>query len=169
MKTILLPGFSIQNKDWAEELRSQIGEKSGLEIHYWPHWQTGQTVEGWKEVEIEKLLENVGSDRINIICKSIGTLVAVMAINKRLGLVNKIILCGIPIYDLRPGDDVFYQILGKLAADKVLVIQNERDNHGSFEDVKKMVKGINPEIRVKSGPREDHHYPYSEDFEEFLR
>ena len=169
MKTILLPGFSIQNKDWAEEIKSQIGEKINLEIHYWPHWQTGQTVDGWKEIEVEKFFKETENQPINLICKSIGTFIAVMAISKKLELINKIILCGIPIYDLRPRDEVFYQVLGKLPAEKVLVIQNEKDNHGSFEEVKKMIEGINPEIKVISKPREDHNYPYPEEFEEFLK
>jgi len=169
MKTILLPGFSIQNKDWSEEIKREIGGKIGLEIHYWPHWQTGKTVENWKEIEVEKFLEEMKDEIANIISKSIGTLVAVMTINKKPEAVNKIILCGIPLSALKEEDKEKYKILAKLPFKNVLVIQNEKDNTGSFEDVKKMMEKINPNIRVISKPREDHAYPYPEEFEEFLR
>ncbi len=168
MKTILLPGFSLQNRDWAEEVRDQIGKRVGLEIHYWPHWQTGEAIEGWKEREVERFLNETGKEKVNVIGKSIGTLVAVMALNKNIEIVNKIVLCGVPVYDLRPGDGDNYQVLARLRPGRVMVIQNEKDNHGSFDDVAKMMASISQNILTVSRPREDHHYPYAPDFENFL-
>lgn len=168
MKTILLPGFSVQNKDWAEEIKGRIGEKIGLEIHYWPHWQTGDTKPGWIDEEVDKVLEKIGDEKVNILAKSIGTLVAARLLNKRVGMVGKIILCGVPLAAFKEGDEESYQILGKLPTENVLVIQNENDNVGSFDKVNAIIKNINPEIKVMSKPREDHNYPYAEEFEKFL-
>lgn len=168
MKTIFLPGFSIRNRDWAEEIGSQIGEKIGLEIHYWPHWQTGEAEPGWIDMEVDKVLEEIGNQTVNILAKSIGTLVAIRLLNKKTEVANKVLLCGVPLTAFKDGDKESYGILAKLAAEKVLVIQNENDNVGSFESVRNMFADINPKIRIMSKPREDHDYPYVEEFVNFL-
>ena len=82
---------------------------------------------------------------------------------------NKLILCGIPVDDFLAGDDKLYEALKSLPAEKILVIQNENDNHGSFMKVEALIHQINPQIKVISMPRDDHDYPYPEDFREFLK
>lgn len=168
MRTIFLPGFSVSNKEWAEEVKVEIGDKTGIEIHQWPHWQTGEAKPGWIDGQVDKILEDIGNQKVNILAKSIGTLVAVRMLNKNTEIADKVLLCGVPLAAFQEGDEASYDILGRLPAEKVLVIQNENDNVGSFEKVKRMFEKINPKIRVIARIRDDHHYPYSSDFGQFL-
>ena len=93
MKTIILPGFSLHNKDWAEEIKSKIKLAHPIEVIYWEHWKNGG---GMKfKTEMEKFMKLIGDGEANIIAKSVGTGV-VMKILPLLGSrINKIILCGI--------------------------------------------------------------------------
>lgn len=137
----------------------------------WVHWQTGNEADFDVEKEVEKILQTIGSEEVNIIGKSVGTLVTVLLLPKIMPQVSKIILCGIPVKDMGDRAEVVekYKILSSLAADKVLCIQNENDNHGGFDEVEKFIHSINPEIQVIKKSRSDHEYPYPEDFQEFLK
>ena len=80
--------------------------------------------------------------------------------------VNKLILCGIPgvlrIEVLRY--NLYKNSLKLLPADKILVIQNEKDPFGNSDRVKKFIHSVDLEIKVIPKPRSDHDYPYFEDF-----
>jgi len=167
MNTLILPGYSSKNKDWAEEIKRRLAPKIVSRIIYWSHWETGQFEEGWIEKEVEKILDSEKS-QINVIAKSIGTIVAMKILKLKPQLINKIILCGIPIYDFKPGDGKFYQVMESISADNILCLQNENDNHGSFIDVEKFIHAINQKVKIVSKPRSDHDYPYSDDFIKFL-
>lgn len=167
MDTLIIPGFSLKNKDWTEEVQKNL-DPINIRIHYWSHWETGQAEDSWIDKETKKII-NRENLTINVIAKSIGTLVAMKILKLKQKLLNKIILCGIPIYDFKPGDEKFYQVLESINEDNILCLQNENDNHGTFSDVEKFVHSINPNIKIISRPRSDHDYPYFEDFAEFLR
>lgn len=166
---IFLPGFSNYNKKWAEETKKEIENEIDLTIHEWPHWQTGEAKEGWIDNEADKIVKEVGGEKVNVLAKSVGTLVAVKILNKKLDLINKIVLCGIPLKSLKESDKENYDVLGKISAEKILVIQNENDMLGGFEEVNKMIKKINSNILVISKPKDDHDYPYADDFKNFLK
>lgn len=164
MKTLILPGFSLPNKDWAEAMARKI---PGSEVVYWPHWQSGTAETDWIRKEAVKIgLAN--KTPINILSKSIGTVVAGQLWELNPAMVNKMILCGLPIADLGENYADLYRWLKDLPAEKVRCVQNENDNHGSFEAVEKMIREINPGIRVESRPREDHEYYYPEEFKSFF-
>ena len=82
--------------------------------------------------------------------------------------INKIILCGIPLNDFIPGTKEYYDIYQTFPADKLLVIQNDKDNHGTFSEAETFIKNINQQINIVSKPRSDHEYPYATDFRQFL-
>lgn len=167
MDTLILPGFSLKNKDWAEEVQKNLAPIN-LRIHYWFHWETGQVEDGWIDKETEKII-NRENLTINVIAKSIGTLVVMEILKSKPKLMKKIVLCGIPLNDFHPGDEKFYEELKLLDGKNILCIQNENDNHGTFSDVEKFVHSINPNIKILSKPRSDHEYPYFEDFVDFLK
>jgi len=166
-KTLILPGFSLKNKDWAESIQKELSGNFDCEVVYWPHWETGEKEEDWIGKEAQKIVEN-NSEPIDIIAKSIGTAVTAFVIKKKPELIKKLILCGIPLNDLDPGEETVYDSLKVLNTNNILCIQNEKDPHGNFEQVKKVVHTINPEIEIVSKARNDHEYPYSEDFIQFL-
>jgi len=167
MDTLIVPGFSLKNKDWSEEVQRNLMPINSR-IHYWSHWETGQAEDSWVGKETKEIISHENLI-INIIAKSIGTLVAMKILKLKLKLINRIILCGIPLNDFHPGDKEFYEALKLLDEKNILCIQNENDNHGTFFDVEKFVHAINPNIKIISKPRSDHEYPYFEDFAVFLK
>jgi len=167
MTTVLLPGYSSKNKGWAESIKSQLAPKLTIEIIYWNHW-TQDPDPNWITQELEKIKTVIGTTRVNILAKSIGTLIAMQILQLLPTQINKVILCGVPINDLNPGDTDYYQALKSVAASNVLCIQNAADSHGNYEQVKDLLASINPDFRIINKPRSDHEYPYPDDFKSFL-
>jgi hypothetical protein len=74
----------------------------------------------------------------------------------------------VPLNDLTDEDKNHYTALVSIPTNDILVIQNENDNHGTFAEVESFIHTINPQIQIVSRPRDDHDYPYPEDFKAFL-
>lgn len=98
----------------------------------------------------------------------IGESVGKVVLQRKPELVNRLILCGIPINDFLPGNEKHYEVLKDFPAEHVLCIQNREDNHGSFAKVEKFVRALNPIIQILPKERQDHEYPYPEDILNFL-
>lgn len=169
METTILPGFSPKNQQWAEETRDELKSLGVVSTVYWEHWQTGKAEPDWINKEIEKLLVSLQGKQVNIIAKSVGTIVAMGILKKNPGLINKIILCGIPVRDFAEGDEKEYRVLQNFPEDNILCIQNSYDNHGSYQEVEKLIHSINPNFKIVSKPRSDHEYPYTSEFLAFLK
>jgi len=58
MQTIILPGYSLHNKGWAEEIAKALSV-SGFEltVHNWKHWGSCSFSESY---EVNKLIEEIG-------------------------------------------------------------------------------------------------------------
>ena len=169
MNTIILPGFSLKNKDWAEKIKLEIESTFLVTIHSWKHWNTGSAQPGWTNDEFNSILKSLPNEKVNIIAKSIGTLVACLIAKSNAVKINKLILCGIPVNDISENDKDTYQNLKNLSVDKILCIQNEKDPHGSLEDINILLSKINRNIKIVSKPRADHEYPYADEFINFLK
>lgn len=172
MKTIILPGFSIKNKDWASEMKKILVSKFQVEVVDWEHWSTGNTDfanwNEWTEKEIPRVLNQIQGEKVNILAKSIGTLMAMNILELKSNIVNKLFICGIPLHDIDETDKLKYKSLKNFPNDKLICIQNKNDNHGTYEDVKVFLSNINSEIKIISKPRDNHDYPYPEEFINFL-
>ena len=158
MKTIILPGYSLHNKDWAEEMAGTV--------HYWRHWKTGGSFS--LRYELEKILTEIGKNKVNIIAKSVGTGVLMHLLPKIKNQVEKIILCGIPTVS-DENKRLFTTSLSAFPVENVVCFQNTKDPFATFKEVDKFMREVNKKIRVIEKPRSDHNYPYFEDFEKFLR
>lgn len=167
MRTLILPGYSTSNKVEAEKIKTHLdGARVESSIRYWKHWD-GKTKFSVSQ-EVASVKNEVGEEKINILSKSIGTLIASHLIFEDVK-VNKIILCGIPINDFNPGDEeVYKKALGKIDPGHVLCIQNLSDPHGSYNQIKEFLKMADPQIKVISKEASDHNYPYYQDFIDFL-
>jgi pimeloyl-ACP methyl ester carboxylesterase len=168
MVTFILPGGSVHNRDWAEETKKNLAPEVPAVAAAWEHWQTGTQEPDWLEKEMQKILDQIGTEKVNLLAKSIGTVVAMKIVQKHPELVNKLILCGLPLNDLDDGDETFYHPLENLPPAAVLVFQNEADPHGPFTLVESFLHDLNPEIRVINKPGTTHDYPYFADFKKFL-
>lgn len=172
MKTFILPGFSLKNKDWAYQVKESLEQKLQVEVIEWEHWTTGDANfanwSEWLEKETPRVLKQFGEEQVNILAKSIGTLVAMNVLKTKPNAVNKIFLNGIPLNDIEDNDKLAYEILKEIPEEKIMLIQNENDNHGNYSEAEKFVHSINPKIKVVSKPRDDHDYPYPKEFTEFF-
>ena len=170
MKTIILPGYSLHNKDWAYEVRNKLNLNQKVIVHEWKHWTSGSFSVAH---ELRKIAEEIrGNEKINIIAKSVGTRVAMEWIIRNPKFVNKLVLCGIPVSwqpkDVGSVSEIFQKGLSFLKARQILIFQNEKDPFSTFEKIKEMVGRINRKIKVIENPRNDHHYPYFDEFQKFL-
>jgi len=168
MDVLILPGFSPKNKTWAQAVQKDLNPFSPTTYVAWSHWETGKAEDQWAEDEAGKINTNSQGKQLNIIAKSLGTLVTMIILKSKPELINKIILCGIPITDLRKDDEKYYEQLAIFPSDKLLCIQNIDDNHGSYIAVEKFLHSLNPDIKMISTPRANHEYPYSKLFLDFL-
>jgi len=166
MKTIILPGYSPHNRDWAEDIKKDLSIKYPVTIHEWRHWTSGSFS---LVKEIVSILKKVGKEKINIIAKSVGTRVAMHLATKIPKQINKVILCGIPTRgESDTVRETYSKGLASLSPTQVIVFQNTKDPFANYKDIEKFIHSINPKINVVEKSRSDHHYPFSEDFEKFL-
>lgn len=162
--TLILPGFSLKNKDWSEDVQRHLNLGKNSEVIYWRHWQTGNNSDFHLDYESQQISHKVLNKNYNILAKSVGTLVAMKVIRHSPTLLNKLILCGIPINDLNDEDFEDYKILHEVNKYKVTVFQNSTDPHGSYEQLKQFLGKIDENFKIIEKPRDDHDYPYFEDF-----
>ena len=166
MKTIILPGYSLHNKDWALEIKKELELGHNVLVHEWRHWSSGSFS---LVKEIDAIIKKFGEEKINIIAKSVGTRVAMYLIAKIPNQINKVILCGIPTRgESETAKKTYASGLSLPSPSQVIVFQNTNDPFASFATIEKFIHSINPKIKVIEKPRSDHHYPYPEDFQKFL-
>ncbi|MEK7497466.1 MAG: hypothetical protein AAB656_00935 [Patescibacteria group bacterium] len=164
MKTIVLPGYSPSNKEWAEETAKNLPNS---QVHYWKHWD--EKTKFTQGIEANEIIKEVDGNTINILAKSLGTYVLAILIAKKKVLINKIILCGIPLGDLRERDaEIYKSAFTNFDPEKVICFQNSDDLHGSYTKISEFLKNINPKIKIISKKASNHDYPYFEDFKNFL-
>lgn len=165
MITFILPGGSAKNKEWLEECAMELKVEGFIRPIFWEHWEDSEAKFKPKE-KATLIARHTKGDKINIIAKSIGTLVAAYIIEQIPAQINKVIVCGIPLNDIKGHEAVIKKVLGSLNPKKLICFQNENDPLGSFAEVRRFLPS---EIKLISKPRSDHHYPYYSEFNEFLK
>jgi pimeloyl-ACP methyl ester carboxylesterase len=136
MVTIILPGYSSHNREWVEKTAAEITGDSEIRPIYWGHW-TDPTIKFDAKVK-SSLLDGISGKRvIDIIAKSIGTLVASYLIEKSPEKIRKVILCGIPLNDIdEDKKEIIKNALKKIPAENIVCFQNDEDPHGGISVVK---------------------------------
>jgi predicted alpha/beta-hydrolase family hydrolase len=166
MITYILPGFSLKNKEWLEECAMSLKVEGTIRPIFWEHWDDSEAKFDKKE-KATLLSRHSKGDKINIIAKSIGSLVASYIIEQVPHQINKVIICGIPINDIGESEkETIKKALESLGVEKLICFQNGGDPHGNFDQIRAFL----PEkIKVVSKERSDHHYPYYTEFNGFLK
>lgn len=165
MKTIILPGYSKRNKQWAEDVAQKMRLGHEIVVHNWRHWSEDKSLSF--KYEIEKILKKVGSEKFNIISKSVGTRVALRLMAEVPERINKAVLTGLA----STGNDMrklLEKALPDFPIEMLLVIQNENDPYADYDGVEKLIHSIKPEVNVVKKESDQHHYPYPDEFERFL-
>ena len=168
MVTVILPGYSAHNKEWLEETAKTINVEGEIRAIYWEHWEDPE--KKFDANEKARLINDIAGIRsVDIIAKSIGTLVAAHMILKSPAKIRKIVFCGIPFNDLSEVDkEVIKSALSSISHQNAICFQNNEDPHGSFDQVNNFLSGFDSEIEVVSKSRDDHEYPYVDEFRRFL-
>ncbi len=166
MFTLVLPGYSQHNEEWAEEVANKLRLSHEIKIHRWGHWSGGNFS---LEEEIKKLINEIGKEKINIIAKSIGVYVAFNLIPKIPSQIGRVIFCGISSVEREDEKKLIKEVVSLVGEENILCIQNEQDKYVSYSNAEKFYHSASPNLRIISKPRADHEYPYFEDFENFLK
>jgi pimeloyl-ACP methyl ester carboxylesterase len=168
MVTVVLPGYSLQNKSWLEETARTINVEGEIRAIYWDHWE--DPVKKFNAKEKARLINDVAGIRsVDIIAKSIGTLVAAYMIQKSPVKIHKVILCGIPLNDLsEPEKEVIKFALRSISPGQVICFQNDEDPHGGSGMLKSFLSDAGSPVELISKSGDDHEYPYTDEFKKFL-
>ena len=124
MVTLVIPGYSAHNKTWVEETAKNIKVEGQIRPIFWDHWTDSEKKFNAKEKA--KILSNISPNIIiNIIAKSLGTLVASHIILNNPDAIGKVVLNGIPLNDISEEDKgVIGKALEALNNNNVICIQN---------------------------------------------
>ena len=166
MITFILPGYSPRNKDWASEVAERINVGGEIRPVSWDHWSDPE-----KRFNPDKKAQDVIDVLLDqdaaIIAKSAGTLVCALVVRQIPQRVKKVILCGIPtVSEARL--KVFKEAFAGFPPKNVFCIQNAKDPFASYDKVASFMRKVNGKIKVVKGDRNDHNYPYFDEFGEFL-
>lgn len=160
MQTLILPGFSDKNKDWVNEVANNLDINGIIRPFHWAHW----TDEGKKfdaQEKAELIVKHAKGDNLNIIAKSLGTLVACKLYLLIPDQIERMVLCGIPVKDLKYDEILTIKNTLKSNEEDFICFQNSKDPHGSYEKVKDFGK-------VRYFESNTHEYPYFSEFQDFL-
>jgi hypothetical protein len=165
MLTFILPGGSVKNKEWLEDSAMSLKVDGFIRPIFWDHWDDPDAKFDAKE-KSDLISRHSKGDKINIVAKSIGSLVAAYIIEQIPTQIDKVIICGIPLHDINETEkETIKKALGSLPNEKLFCFQNAGDPHASYEEVKKFLpKGT----KLVSEPRADHSYPFYAEFNKFL-
>lgn len=165
MTTIILPGYSLHNKDWADESAKLLSDSN---VFYWKHWKLNSPISISVSSPPSKFIELIKEEKINILAKSVGTYVASKIISTYPRKINKVILCGIPITNLLKNDIVYKRAFNSAKSENLIIFQNDKDPLGQGEAVKQIIKNMDFNFEVLINSRSDHNYPFYNDFKKFL-
>lgn len=167
MKTLILAGFSIRNKKWANELNEYLVENSI--VHEWKHWQTGDEKDFSPYNEAKDVAEKIGTDEVQIIAHSAGTIITSLLLQKMAKQIKKVVLCGTPLKNFdQEAKDLFTKVLQTYPLEQILFYQNSQDPHGSYLELESFIHTINSEFKLIQKESNDHNYFHFEEFKEFL-
>lgn len=165
---LVLPGFSPQNQLWATRIKHSLESLGPVRIIAWQHWvKGGDPAPNWIETELALLRPQLDHPVI-LVTKSIGTLIAARLVGERPEVIDRLVLCGLPLNDLTPADIEPYRHLDRLDPKKVLVLQNNADPHGNDTQVAALFNQLGLRLTLTSRIAADHEYLYLDEIKKFL-
>ncbi len=155
----MLPGNSISNKVWIEEVRNQVGDVfDEMRILYYDHWQNaGEMIDF--EAERKKLAELVaGWNEYLIFAKSVGTQLVLAGTRDGILKPKGALFCGFP--------RSFADQIGYTTVDDdwnkvdypVILLQNESDPVGGYAEMAEYLDKIRPEVKLIKTSGNTHDY-----------
>lgn len=160
MNCILLSGNSLKNRDWIYDARQRLAELfDDTYIHDYNHWVTK---EPWIDIKYElKALENHRvAEPYCIFAKSIGTVLAIQAIEQKIIQPKFALFNGIPLNYINDNYEEFGDLLSKSDV-PITIVQNDLDPVGSYEQVSDFISRHcheNPLVTLEAGDGNTHDY-----------
>lgn len=175
MNLLLLPGNSIDNKDWIDGFSRFVkGIFDQIEVVHYDHWETGEAM-GNLGKEVQKSLKIVENwDDYVIISKSFGCVVALNLFKIVKKKPREIVLIGFPMGFAKKVDSNF-DILFDGVDCKLLFIQKPKDPACSYGNLKKYIDNLglkNYKVVQYDNPKEpidNHHYGSYEKVMEIIK
>jgi hypothetical protein len=172
MKIFLLPGQSIRNKEWIEDVDKEFKKVfPNTEIIYYEHWSLGKK-EANIDLETERFVElvnNCNEDYI-VFAKSLGTLIFLNSVKLLKKKPKGVLMVGFAYYFANRLDLDVEGLIG--GADfRIDIYQKEFDTAGKYEEL----KGFSNEYvsiskyKCTGEGNDDHHYANLEYMLELLR
>ncbi|MBU1326842.1 hypothetical protein KKB64_00410 [Patescibacteria group bacterium] len=161
MLTLILPGYSPANRQWALKVKENLKLPGEVIVHEWQHWRDGKSFN--LKYEVDQILAIIGKQQVNFIAKSVGTRVLMALLPKINKQVQKVILCGIPIDPLR-----YVKGIKLIGRDHLLVVQNSQDPLMPYKLIETYIHLIDKKIKAVEKEAKNHDYPYFDDFQRFL-
>lgn len=159
MKIFLLPGQSIYNKEWIEEVEREFKNITfDTEVLYYEHWSLGEKDTNIA-LETEKLVKLVNSytDDYIVFTKSIGSLVFLNSFKVLKRKPKAVLMLGFPYYLSKELDFDLRDLFSKFDF-KVSIYQKEEDTAGKYEDIKPFSNEyVTVEKYVGAGEPNDNH------------
>lgn len=153
---ILLPGNSIENKEWIESCSSSFRELFPQRYaHYYKHWsEKGKIID--ISYEVDALTSTIDKNEpIVLFAKSAGIIVALKAMAANLIQPSACIFVGLPVLWVRDlGIDI--KPLIDVLSVKTLLIQNKEDPFGSEQQVREFMTNRHIKLEILQG--KSHNY-----------
>ncbi len=143
MHILLLGGNSPRHYQWIRELETVlVAAGHTVVLHDYAHWATGASLADIN-AEIERLKGSIDSEGdYVVIAKSIGTVIAALAINQGVLHPQKCLLLGTPITGIAGDTPAFAPSLAALP--RTVFVQNEYDPYGSAETLNTFLHTYHP-------------------------
>lgn len=162
-KLIIFPGNSPRNKAWGEGVAGYFGSWfDAMHVQNYDHWDTGAAFIDF-DAELEKLRANVAEDgedtRYVVFAKSIGAILALLAIQRKIIVPQRCTFFGMPLKIVEEqntfaGD---WSPLASLSA-PALAFHNEHDPTAEYAFTFATLTEHNPAIEVVTTPGDTHEY-----------
>lgn len=168
-KLILLPGNSLRNRDWLYHAGAHYAETgwfAEIYLHEYEHWQTGETeidMPG-ELLRFQAALHADTPHQYVIIAKSIGSIMALLAIQKEFITPTHCVFFGMPLEIA--GSELFkadWSPLGDLSV-PTIAFHNDRDPI-SYEVTKAKLTEHAPHITLITREADNHDYTEFAEFD----
>ena len=159
MNLLLLPGNSKRNKEWIhsveEVLKSSFNKTT---VHHYNHWENDNDSVDF-ELEFTKLIqETVDYAPYSIFAKSLGSLLTLRGCAEGMITPHACMFAGLPLA-LITSEYIIAQEWLRNIKTPTLIIQNDTDPLGSYEEVSQFVSKLgNNNIKVVKLPGDTHSY-----------
>ena len=145
MNMLLLGGNNPRHHQWLRELGAVL-ESAGHKVflHDYAHWNTGAPLADI-DTEVARVQQTIGTEKdYVIIAKSIGTVIATIAINHGMLRPQKCLLLGTPITGIAGDTPAFAPSLAALP--RTVFVQNEHDPYGSADTLNTFLQTYHPAV-----------------------